>query len=72
MRQFIAITEEEDEEFAQDAQQLLDLDNVADIWIYLQFLYGEDNIYKNMFFAFKKDTDGYQGYKLYLVRGIRI
>lgn len=67
LRQFIAITEEEDEEFAQDAQQLLDLDNVADIWIYLQFLYGEDNIYKNMFFAFKKDTDGYQGYKLYLV-----
>ena len=40
---------------------------MADIWIYLQFLYGEDNIYKNMFFAFKKDTDGYQGYKLYLV-----
>lgn len=67
LRQFIAITEEKDEEFAQDAQQLLDLDNVADIWIYLQFLYGEDNIYKNMFFAFKKDTDGYQGYKLYLV-----
>lgn len=67
LRQFIAITEEEDEEFAQDAQQLLDLDNMADIWIYLQFLYGEDNIYKNMFFAFKKDTDGYQGYKLYLV-----
>ena len=67
LRQFIAITEEEDEEFAQDAQQLLDLENVADIWIYLQFLYGEDNIYKNMFFAFKKDTDGYQGYKLYLV-----
>ena len=67
LRQFIAITEDEDEEFAQDAQQLLDLDNVADIWIYLQFLYGEDNIYKNMFFAFKKDTDGYQGYKLYLV-----
>lgn len=67
LRQFIAITEEEDEEFAQDAQQLLDIDNVADIWIYLQFLYGEDNIYKNMFFAFKKDTDGYQGYKLYLV-----
>ncbi|RHT84214.1 hypothetical protein DW725_05650 [Clostridiaceae bacterium AM27-36LB] len=67
LRQFISITEEEDEEFAQDAQQLLDLDNVADIWIYLQFLYGEDNIYKNMFFAFKKDTDGYQGYKLYLV-----
>ena len=35
LRQFIAMTEEEDEEFAQDAQQLLNLDNVADIWIYL-------------------------------------
>ena len=67
LRQFIAITEEDDEAFAEDEQKMLNLDNVADIWIYLQYLYGEDNIYKNMFFAFKKDTDGYQGYKLYLV-----
>ena len=64
MRRFIEMCEAEDEIFAEEAEALLDMDNVADIWIYLQLLYGEDNIYKNMFFAFKKENDGY---RLYLV-----
>ena len=38
------------------------MDNVADIWLYLQMMYAEDNIYKNMFFAFKKESDGYRMY----------
>lgn len=43
---------------------MLDMDNIVDIWLYLQMFYGEDNIYKNMFFAFKKEESGY---KMYLV-----
>lgn len=63
-REFVLLCEAEDAEFSEDAGQLLDLDNVTDIWLYLQLLYGEDNIYKNMFFTFKKEPDGY---RLYLV-----
>lgn len=63
-RSFVELCEEDDESFARDAGKLLDLDNVADIWIYLQMSYAEDNIYKNMFFAFKKEA---AGYRLYLV-----
>lgn len=64
LRRFIEMCEADDETFEEEAEALLDMDNVADIWIYLQLLYGEDNIYKNMFFAFKKESDGY---RLYLV-----
>ncbi len=53
-----------DEEFKSEAERLLDMDNMANLWIYLQALYAEDNIYKNMFFAFKKEAFGY---RLYLV-----
>ncbi|MDO4261328.1 MAG: CotH kinase family protein [Eubacteriales bacterium] len=64
LRSFIEMTEQDDDTFAQQAAQLLDMDNMTDIWLYLQMLYGEDNIYKNMFFAFKKTQ---AGYRLYLV-----
>lgn len=61
-RQFVEMCETGDGEFKEEAKRLLDMDNVADIWLYLQMLYGEDNIYKNMFFAFKKETSGYRMY----------
>ncbi len=63
-RRFVAITEAEDEEFAEETAKLLNMDNAADIWLYLQMIYGEDNIYKNMFFAFKREA---AGERLYLV-----
>lgn len=63
-RRFMELCEEKDENFIKEAPQLLDMANFADIWLYLQMIYGEDNIYKNMFFAFKKETEGY---RLYLV-----
>lgn len=63
-QQFARMCEADDRTFAQEAESLLYLDNTVDIWIYLQMLYGEDNIYKNMFFAFKKEASGY---RLYLV-----
>lgn len=63
-RDFVQMCEEGDEVFSREAQKLLNMENAADIWLYLQMIYGEDNIYKNMFFAFKKEPDGY---RLYLV-----
>ncbi|MDE6896515.1 MAG: CotH kinase family protein [Lachnospiraceae bacterium] len=63
-RDFVQMCEEEDEVFLREAEKLLYTANAADMWLYLQMIYGEDNIYKNMFFAFKKEQDGY---RLYLV-----
>ncbi len=63
-RQFTELCEKKDEDFIKEAPKLLDMANFADIWLYLQMIYGEDNIYKNMFFAFKRETEGY---RLYLV-----
>lgn len=63
-RDFVQMCEEGDEVFSREARKLLNIENAADIWLYLQMIYGEDNIYKNMFFAFKKEPDGY---RLYLV-----
>ncbi len=61
-RRFVEICEAEDEIFSEEAAKLFNVDNAVDIWLYLQMIYGEDNIYKNMFFAFKKEPDGYRMY----------
>lgn len=61
-RRYVEMCEADDSEFAEEAEKLLNMENVADIWLYLQALYGEDNIYKNMFFAFKKEETGYRMY----------
>lgn len=61
-RRFVEICEADDEIFSEEAEKLFNMDNIADIWLYLQMIYGEDNIYKNMFFAFKKEPDGYRMY----------
>lgn len=63
-RRFVELCEKKDEDFIEEAKNLLDIDNFTDIWLYLQMIYGEDNIYKNMFFVFKKETGDY---RLYLV-----
>ncbi len=63
-RRFVEMCQADDREFLAEAEKLLDMDNIVDIWLYLQMFYGEDNIYKNMFFAFKKEESGY---KMYLV-----
>lgn len=63
-RDFVEMCGEEDEIFSQKAEKLLYVENAADLWIYLQMIYGADNIYKNMFFAFKKEPEGF---RLYLV-----
>ena len=59
-RTFVEMCQSDDETFRAEAEKLLNMDNVADIWLYLQMMYAEDNIYKNMFFAFKKESDGYR------------
>lgn len=61
-RKYVDLCEAGDEEFKAGAEELLNMENVADIWLYLQMIYGEDNIYKNMFFAFKKETSGHRMY----------
>lgn len=61
-RSYVELCEADDGMFRSGAEDLLYMDNMADIWLYLQMLYGEDNIYKNMFFAFKKETSGYRMY----------
>lgn len=63
-RDFVKMCELPDAEFKEEAEILLNMDNMTDIWLYLQLLYGEDNIYKNMFFAFKKEAGGH---RLYLI-----
>lgn len=61
-RRYVELCESDDEAFLSGAEALLDMENMADIWLYLQMIYGEDNIYKNMFFAFKKEASGYRMY----------
>lgn len=61
-RDFVRLCEEEDGIFSRETEKLLNMRNAADMWLYLQMIYGEDNIYKNMFFAFKKEQDGYRLY----------
>jgi len=61
-RRFAKMCAADDEEFEKEAASLLNMENMTDIWLYLQMVYGEDNIYKNMFFAFKKEADGYRMY----------
>lgn len=61
-RRFAKMCAAEDEEFSAEAASLLNMENMTDIWLYLQMTYAEDNIYKNMFFAFKKETEGYRMY----------
>ena len=61
-RRFTEMCQSDDETFQEEAEALLNMDNMTDIWLYLQMMYAEDNIYKNMFFAFKKESDGYRMY----------
>ncbi len=61
-REFVTLTEADDETFADGMENLLDPDNVADLWLYLQMVNGGDNIYKNMFFAFKRENGAYRMY----------
>ncbi len=61
-RRFLSICEAEDRTFSAETAALLDLENAADMWLYLQMIYGEDNIYKNMFFAFKKEQGAQRMY----------
>lgn len=61
-RDYVELSGAPDEIFSEGMEQLLDMGNTTDMWLYLQMIYGEDNIYKNMFFAFKKEPDGYRMY----------
>jgi len=61
-RYFTEICEMDDDSFQKEAERLFNIDNITDIWLYLQMMYAEDNIYKNMFFVFKKEPAGYQMY----------
>ncbi|MCD8241422.1 MAG: CotH kinase family protein, partial [Lachnospiraceae bacterium] len=64
-RFYVELEEETDDEaFVSGAEALLDLDNMTDIWLFVQMIYGEDNIYKNMFYVFKKESDGYRMYQV--------
>ncbi len=64
-RSYVELEEETDDEaFVSSAEELLDMDNMADVWLFIQMIYGEDNIYKNMFYAFKKEADGYRMYQV--------
>ena len=53
-----------EETFAEDAGTLLDLENVADVWIYIQAIMGVDNRAKNLYYC-AKVVDG--AYKIYFV-----
>ncbi len=59
---FVRLCEASDADFQAGAEELLYMDNAVDMWLYLQMIYGEDNIYKNMFFAFKRESGGYRMY----------
>lgn len=61
---YVKLTETSDAVFSEGFSSLLYMDNAVDMWLYLQMLYGEDNIYKNMFFAFKREEESF---RLYLV-----
>ncbi len=59
---FVKLLGASDAAFSEGFASLLYMDNAVDMWLYLQMLYGEDNIYKNMFFTFKREDEGYRMY----------
>ena len=62
IREYMRMVREET--FAEDAGTLLDLENVADVWIYIQAIMGVDNRAKNLYYC-AKVVDG--AYKIYFV-----
>jgi len=62
VRRFMKMVREES--FEKDAQILLDLDNAADVWIYIQAIMGVDNRGKNLYYC-AKIVDG--EYKIYFL-----
>lgn len=61
-RRYMAMVREDT--FAQEAQRLLDLENIADVWIYIQSIVGVDNRAKNLYYC-AKIVNG--DYKIYIV-----
>lgn len=60
VRRYMAMVREET--FERDAQQLLDMDNVADIWILIQAIAGVDNRAKNLYYCAKVVNGDYRLY----------
>lgn len=55
-------TNESDEEYKVMASEILDIDNVMDVWLYLQIVTGFDNRGKNMYYVSKAYEDGRKMY----------
>lgn len=60
---YLTWKESEDEAFLAQASQVVDTDNMMEIWVYLQAVLGIDNRAKNMFYV-AKYTEG--DYRMYL------
>ncbi len=54
--------EEEDPVFAKKAEEMVDPDNMMQMWTYLQAVMGIDNRVKNMYYVTKYTKDGYRMY----------
>ncbi len=55
-------TTESDEEYKAKALEMLDVDNVMDVWLYLQIVTGFDNRGKNMYYVSKASEDSRKMY----------
>ena len=62
VRRYMAMVREQD--FSSESLKLLDPDNVADVWIYIQAIAGVDNRVKNLYYC-AKVVDG--DYRLYFI-----
>lgn len=56
---------EEDEVFAQKIQSIVEFDNMADLYLFLNLIYGKDNTVKNMYYCMRLNEDG--TYKVSLI-----
>ena len=59
---YLEVLEAEDEVFAEQMPELIDVDNALDVWLYLQAVLGMDNIERNIFYPARYEDGQYRMY----------
>lgn len=60
---YLAFRDQEDEEaFAREAPDMIDMDGALNVWIHFQAILGIDNRAKNMYYVAKRSHEGYRIY----------
>lgn len=59
---YLEVLEAEDEVFAEQMPELINVDNALDVWLYLQAVLGMDNIERNIFYPARYENGQYRIY----------